>query len=1824
MKIILHPLVVFLLLSLPTLSEAQVFAMDNSPIRTCSGFFLDSGGNFNPYGPNEILETQLCPDNTTGTHSILVFYSIEMGAGDVLCFYDGPDATAPLIACASDFAPGESFIIRASALNPTGCLTISFQSDDQEQAVGWYAEIDCSKPCQDVKASISAAFPPINPPLTGTIDLCLNESLSLEAAGEYPQNDALYNQSDATSLFQWNMGDGTVLTGKSVNYAYDQPGGYVIELTVIDANGCVNTNFISQRVRVAPKPEFGISPLIADTLCHKSSLTLTGGIDLNGVFDVFASPQSTSFQVSGVKADSLPIPDGDGQFFTSQITFSDFGPGQLLTDINDLLGICVLAEHSFMRDLEIKLICPNGQEVTLEEFLSRVGNEAIIGIPDHTDEGQVPPKQGTGFEYCWNQSAANGSLRDYADNNIGAVGTIPPGNYESENDLNALIGCPLNGTWTLLVEDNWPGDNGWIFSWSLIFDERIFPSIEEFTAEITNFEWGQHPNISLWSDDRIDIILDNTGESAYRFFVTDEYGCINDTTVVIYSQHELHPDCHECQGTLIKNIQGDTTVCRGDSLVLSVDIQGDSRREITFDGYAEKEFFYPDHSPLSPLTDQIIIEDFPVNTITDYTNQIISVCIDIEHDHVGDLNVELIMPSGFGFPLVSREGDDGVNFENTCFSINATQTINGSTAPFTGEFQPIGDWFSFQNQPINGIWTLQVSDARGSTTSGKLNNWSISFGHDKEFVYNWTNSGVPPCTDCPSIKVPVDDFRIVGVTVRDEFDCSYAETFNLGVTSALDSPEPMCEEIDQSTMRIFWAPIAGADGYRIKVNADPWIDTGTTPQHVVSGLTSGATLLVEVVAYIPGCTSDSGITNCLFSPCLIVTNLTQLREIDCNGNNTGQIAVNYTGEVDPIEVYWNGSLSASDTLDQLDSGWHYVEIIDGSGCIVRDSIFLEEPDELLATFSLDSLSCFDDKNALLTAIVAGGKGPYSFLLDDDFAQTDSIAGGLSSGNYSWQIMDVNECAVTLDVFIPNPTPIALNLSSSPARCTGSADGSALVEVSGGSAPYTYLWNDENDSTQDEVFNLEAGWYRVTVTDNKLCEVVDSVQVLGQTAMQIDSFSVKNVSCFGAGDGEVTVHVSGGAGNLEYNWNDPFAQFGKTARFLSGGWFTVFIEDENDCFLSDSVFIDEPTEIIVLIEKTDIACFGDADGMAEAFVSGGEAPYTYAWNDPSSQTDSIAINLDPGDYILTIIDANDCETQAMTNIAEPSLPLVVIPLQTDTACAGSPLNEVTLQITGGVGNHFNEWSNGQVGLIASGLTAGWIGFEAFDDAGCIVADSFLVNAFDTIAANFLVEAPKCPENEDGSIVINFISGGGGMNVLDNYDIEWINPPGLSGTTLVDLPAGQYEVEIRDKIASCSNRFTIDLKEPDPLEILFEKLDVSCNGQNNGSIEITGLSNDANISSILWDAAANNQTTPIIDSLIAGNYTVLVKDENDCEVEKTFNIQESDMLEIDVEVQAIPCNIPDGGSIEITISGGQAPYAINWSNGSNDSLIENLTLGNYSVIVRDVAGCEGLADIEVPLENNLTGELSITQTSCKGDDAVVSVLAAGSVSPYSYRLNGQDFSDENIWRELSPGSYTVSIRDSEGCIWTSEEIVILEPIPSSIELGEDIELVLGDSIQLSPEFIGNISGGFIEWSSQLPLDFSCVDCPDPWVKPEESTRVFLEFIDANGCVSEDQIFIRVVNPRFIAVPTGFSPNGDSNNDVLIVHGEEGIKIASFGIYNRRGEELYLVEDFDSNDASFGWDGSYKSQFCPSGVYVWKVLAEIKPGSFELFSGNVTLIR
>ena len=288
---------------------AQDYLMSSSltNITTCEGFFLDSGGGSGNYSSNQDFTTTICPDGVNGTHIQLVFSPPDLAFGDDLCFFDGTNTNAPPLGCVSDFNNGAAFIIQATATNGSGCVTVDFHSNFIFNGDGWSADINCIASCQLIKSVVVSTDPLIVPVDTGWIDICPGERVFFQGMGEYPQNNDMYFQSDALSTFEWDFGDGTSSIGPDASHVFDEPGGYIVDLKITDQIGCQNTNFIKQRVRVAPKPHFELG-VWDETVCSGDTVNLNAMVNTSDdEHTVSVMPGEASFQTGGIRSDSLPI-----------------------------------------------------------------------------------------------------------------------------------------------------------------------------------------------------------------------------------------------------------------------------------------------------------------------------------------------------------------------------------------------------------------------------------------------------------------------------------------------------------------------------------------------------------------------------------------------------------------------------------------------------------------------------------------------------------------------------------------------------------------------------------------------------------------------------------------------------------------------------------------------------------------------------------------------------------------------------------------------------------------------------------------------------------------------------------------------------------------------------------------------------------------------------------------------------------------------------------------------------------------------------------------------------------------------------------------------------------------------------------------------------------------------------------------------------------------------------------------------------------------------------------------------------------------------------
>ena len=497
--------------------QAQSVLISDGSANICNGALIDSGGEGGPgYSDNENFTLVICPDQPDGAISLqwIIFDLATTGTApiDQLSIYDGDSTNEPLIGTFTGSAnPG---VISASFANATGCLTLVFTSNETGTG-NFAAAITCYEPCEPPTAVASVQGE------TVPILACQGEVLTFDASDSYAA------QGFTVVGYTWYWGDGTVdlISGAVALHQFNEPGEYVVQVEVQDDNGCINTNLVDLQVLVSTTPDFsGITP--SQTICEGSTLLLDG---------TPTEPVTWSALPENNLGGSIPLPDLQGVPFSSTIEFTQFEPGQILNDGNQLESVCVSMEHTFIGDLVISLSCPNGQSVT---FHQQLGGGTFVG--DANDADDVDPIIGTCWDYCWSPTATLGTWAAEATSNTTPTsqGTaLTPGTYSSVEPFSQLQGCPLNGTWTFTVTDLWGIDNGFLCDWELNFDPSLFPGLTEFTpvlglADADSAYW-EGPGISDTGPSTAIMTATTPGDHQYTFYVVDNFGCTYDTTITI-------------------------------------------------------------------------------------------------------------------------------------------------------------------------------------------------------------------------------------------------------------------------------------------------------------------------------------------------------------------------------------------------------------------------------------------------------------------------------------------------------------------------------------------------------------------------------------------------------------------------------------------------------------------------------------------------------------------------------------------------------------------------------------------------------------------------------------------------------------------------------------------------------------------------------------------------------------------------------------------------------------------------------------------------------------------------------------------------------------------------------------------------------------------------------------------------------------------------------------------------------------------------------------------------------------------------------------------
>ncbi|PCI94099.1 MAG: hypothetical protein COB15_15000 [Flavobacteriales bacterium] len=546
---------------LPFLGYCQptTVLMSDGAVNTCNGVLFDTGGQGAAgYQNNENLTLTICPD-VPGDIITIVFTNFALDQTntatppannkDNLSIYDGNTAAAPTLGTYTGNQL-QGVVVTATAANLTGCLTLVFNSNSSGTGV-FAGTITCTTPCQPPTALFSSPTVPQNPQ-----KICQGGTVNFDASGSTAQ--PTFTIVD----YIFDYGDGVIDTLQTpfTSHAYANPGEFLTQLYIIDDNGCINMNSEIIKVWVSTTPIFN-TDIPDPVICLGESSCLDGGAN-------FSPVMYTPSPGSSLSGNAYLLGDTVGNSYPSTLNYSFFNPGQTLTNINDLKEICITLEHTYMGDMVIDITCPNGTNVVMHQ---QGGGGTDLGDPDI---GTLVP--GIGWDYCWSPTAINGTWEDNSTlgptpstmANSSAGQSLIPGTYESVNPLSALVGCPLNGTWTLNITDMWGGDDGSIFDFWIDLDTALYPSLTTFTPSIgsqgdstywTSTGVASSYITSITNDSNVICVTPtDTGTFNYTYNAIDNFGCSYDTTVSI----TVVP------GPTV-NAGNDTTVCSGSIVQLN-------------------------------------------------------------------------------------------------------------------------------------------------------------------------------------------------------------------------------------------------------------------------------------------------------------------------------------------------------------------------------------------------------------------------------------------------------------------------------------------------------------------------------------------------------------------------------------------------------------------------------------------------------------------------------------------------------------------------------------------------------------------------------------------------------------------------------------------------------------------------------------------------------------------------------------------------------------------------------------------------------------------------------------------------------------------------------------------------------------------------------------------------------------------------------------------------------------------------------------------------------------------------------------------------------
>ena len=687
-----------------------------------------------------------------------------------------------------------------------------------------------------------------------------------------------------------------------------------------------------------------------------------------------------------------------------------------------------------------------------------------------------------------------------------------------------------------------------------------------------------------------------------------------------------------------------------------------------------------------------------------------------------------------------------------------TVTVTGSgLAPCTATTQVT----------VNGSSGVSVANIITQPSCG-LNNGGISLsvaGGTFPYSYNWTGglSGFNPVNVAPGTYT---------VTVSDSGNpvCSTAKTYTLNpstsVTITGTSVNESCLGAANGALAI--SVTGGTTPYLYN-----WSNGATTT--TITGLISGQ--YTVTVTDGDGCTKTSMVTvgaNASFA--LTLVNKTN---IVCHGDSTGSATVTFGN---PLTYIWSNGYTGA-TLTNAPAGVYTVVGTDLSGCSsIPLSVSITQPPAIQAlTTAFDNLLCPGDSNGYFDVVLQGGTGSltYAWSNGEPGLSPDSLV----AGTYTITVTDMNNCSEIFTYTVSETDAINIDsVSISTPVCFGENEGSIELSISGGYGVLDYDWS-PSAAANDSLYNLAAGVYQLTITDEQACEKIDSFIVTQPDSLYSD-LQIINESVSGAHDGKIIATPVGGTGPYSIVWSTGESTF--TIDSLSPGIYYYTLSDGNDCYSAGFGVVGGGGCSLSLDFSTESpTCFNTFDGTIHLTVNGGFQQYDIQVFKNNTMVSHPLDSLDAGTYSLIVTDSLGCVAILPSVVLSPLHPAIVLDSIIKTAPSSMTSKDGSLEAlaSGGSGDLTFEWFKEGILIGESqkinGLGIGIYTLVVIDAQGCelTLSSIFLEAASSTTDQGLTAVLKSYPNPFDERLVLE--------NKSDHYAIE-ISISDIHGRTIRALP------------------------------------------------------------------------------------------------------------------------------------------------------------------------------------------------------------------------------------------------------------------------------------------------------------------------------------------------------------------------------------------------------------------------------------------------------